>query len=213
MEMTPESTAGNRKARRFARPLPLGLFVLTSLVGCQTLDPGLARFPWSEAPKGEVTQVVTIWADGIVAHPDPARGGLPTPGLAGRVYLFGHNKGEPVAAEGGLCVHLYDDAQPPSDQPAPREVWNIDQENLNLVLTKDLLGWGYNLWLPWSNYRADIRKVTLVVQYKANTGREVWSSTMVLGVNDDNGVRTPGDIRAESKTGKELKAAMTARGQ
>jgi hypothetical protein len=157
--------------------------VLPFAVGCVTLDGRPPSWPWSDKPhRAEVTQVVALWADGAVVQPDPARGGIPTPGLAGRVYLFGPDMGEPLEGEGMLMVYLYDDAQPPADQPVPREIWTIDHDNLARIFKKDGLGWGYNLWLPWANYRPDIRKVTLVVQYKSPQGKGAWSGTTVLGM-------------------------------
>jgi hypothetical protein len=166
--------------------------LLCPVGGCVTTDACRTMCFWKDTPPhGDVAQVVVIWADGVVVHPDPTRGGAATPGLAGRVYLFGPNLGEPLAAEGMLTISLFDDQQPQGDQTLPREVWNIDQANLDLILKKDALGWGYNLWLPWSNYRQDIHKVTMTVTYKPAKGREVYSGPMTLTVRDGSSAKLP----------------------
>jgi hypothetical protein len=146
-------------------------------------------FPWlaPELPHGEVTQVMALWADGVVYQPDRLNHGKPSPGLSGRVYLFGPDPREPVVGDGALAVHLYDDAQPPTEQPAPREVWNIDEANLQRVLTKDGLGWGYNLWLPWSNYHPEIRKISLAVKFQPKVGPPAWSSSTLVAISDGSG--------------------------
>lgn len=177
-----------------------GLVLVACAGGCvTTLGPSL---PWSGAAKperGEVAQVVALWADGIDVQPDAMLGGRPTPGLAGRVYLFdAQMKG--LEADGLLTVHLYDDAQPPSDQPLPREIWNLDPLSLQRVVKKDGLGWGYSLWLPWSNYRPEIRKVTLVVRYQSSKGKEVWSGAMTAVVNDGAGAKAPSQLQAQTRT-------------
>jgi hypothetical protein len=173
--------------------------VLLCTTGCvTTLGPHL---PWSwgdRPPRGEVAQVVALWADGIDVQPDPMCGGRPTPGLAGRVFLFDAQMSG-VEADGMVSVYLYDDAQPPTDQPLPREVWNIDPMSLQRVLKKDGLGWGYSLWLPWSNYRPEIRNVTLVVRYQSSQGKELWSGAMTAAMRDAAGIKTPSQLQAQTR--------------
>jgi len=127
-------------------------------------------------PSGEVYQLMVLWGDGVSVQPDPANHGRPTPGLAARVCLLGQNAGRSVAGDGSLSVHLYDTRVPMSEDAVPTEVWNIDPVNLQRLLSKDAVGWGYDLWLPWGTFKPDVSKVRLVVQYKSKAGREVWSS-------------------------------------
>jgi hypothetical protein len=199
---------GSTFCRQARWPWILAAGSLFSLVGCVALDRAPVHWPWSDAPRrGEVGQVVALWADGVVVQPDPMRGGAPTPGLAARLYLFGDQLGQPLAADGSLTVYLYDDTQPATDPPVPREVWNIDAENLQRVLRKDALGWGYNLWIPWSNYRPDIRKISLVVQYKSAQGKDAWSGATVLALNNADGGKTLSRAEAALTSSPRGKAA------
>lgn len=176
--------------------------MLPSIVtGCVTLDSMSGC--WHDAPPcGEVAQVMTLWAGGIVVQPDPLRGGIPSPGVAGRIYLFGAELGTPLRADGSLIVHLYDDSTPESGPKVPREVWTVDAANLQRVQKKDGLGWGYNLWLPWSTYEPSIQRVHLVVCYKPVKGSDAWSSstTLQVGGSDSSLATAP---RVQSRTNSE----------
>jgi hypothetical protein len=139
-------------------------------------------------PTGEVCQVMALWADGLIVQPDPTTNGTPTPGLAARICLLGHDLSKPLAGDGALTAYLYDARAPLSDKAIPREIWNIDSANLQQVLGKDALGWGYDLWLPWRTYRPEITQVRLVVKFQARNGKVTWSSSTDyavrrLGVN------------------------------
>lgn len=167
-----------------------------------TLPQPTAVWQWpADGPsKGEVAQVVPLWADGLVVHPDPMRNGLPTPGFAGRVYLFGQDMAEPLAADGMVSVHLYE-----GDTSKPKEVWNIPVAELQKVLKKDGLGWGYNLWLPWYTYRPEARKVTLVVQHRSKEGKDVWSGAAALAVNTGEGPSEVSVTKGQARTADELR--------
>jgi hypothetical protein len=125
---------------------------------------------------------MALWADGLVEHPDPMNGGAPTPGLAARIYLLGPGGAEPLAADGTLSIRLFAGDLPATGQAVPLEVWNIDQANLDRVLAKDGLGWGYDLWLPWRTYRPNIQHAHLVVQYTSRDGKVAWSSSTDLAL-------------------------------
>jgi hypothetical protein len=169
----------------------LGLLILSSTVGC--LGPDCLRLPWvqdAQPPRGEILQVLALWGDGIVVHPDPMNGGVPTPGFAARVYLLGQNLGQPLAGDGTLSAYLYDGGEPLSDKAVPREIWNIDPVNLQRLLARDALGWGYNLWLPWRTYRPEVSQVRLVVKYQPPQGRPAWSSSTDYAVRHSVGAPT-----------------------
>jgi hypothetical protein len=188
----------------------VGQLLTAALPGCVTTQGQALHWPWAERPaKGEVTQVMALWADGVDVQPDPARGGVPTPGLAGRIFLFGKAM-EGLEAEGTMTIYLYDDAQPPSDKPVPREMWNLDPVSLQRVLKKDGLGWGYTLWLPWSSYRPEVRKVTLVAHYRTLQGRDVWSGAMSLTVSDGTGPKLPSQLQTQAQTTPRYQHSVTA---
>ena len=144
-------------------------------------------------PKGPVAMIVPLWNDGIVVLPDPGSNGALSPGFAGKIYLQGPSSLN-VEADGVLTVQLYDDQQEPRNPPTPREQWIIDASVLKATLRKDMLGWYYNLWLPWRNYHPSICKVTLVVQHQDTTGRSVWSQPQYMTVQDEGGMRRPAQI-------------------
>jgi hypothetical protein len=170
-----------------------GLLFLTGLgvAGCATLDTLHMDVPWRDAPaSGTVAQVMALWADGIVIQPDPVRNGAPTPGFQGRVYLFGSELDTTMRAEGSFVVYLYDDLKQ-TGPAVPSEVWDLDAANLERVLKKDGLGWGYNIWLPWSKYQPGIKHVKLVVCYKPTKGPSVWSGSSPLTVGSGEKAMKP----------------------
>lgn len=176
------------------------MLVLVAVPGCVTLT--FERPTWwtpLDAPRsGEVSQVLVIWADGLVTQPDPASG-LPVPGFAGKVYLLDATGSGSFRADGTIVVHQYDDAQPPNQEPVvPREVWNVDEDNLKRLAKKDGVGWGYPLFLPWNNFRVPARNVTLMVQYKPNKGREAWSSPSRLTIRDEFGLRASAQMQTNT---------------
>src|SRR4051794_5861844 len=97
-----------------------GVLALTLLAsaGCATVKVEWQKpnWPWADGPrKGEVAQVIAIWADGLVAERDPSQGshaGAPVIGLGfgGCIYLFGPDAGETLAADGELVIYEYDNA-------------------------------------------------------------------------------------------------------
>jgi hypothetical protein len=166
------------------RARALGLLLLSCTLGC--LGPDGLRLTWEhddQPPKGEILQVLALWGDGLAVHPDPKNGGVPTPGFAARVYLLGQNVGQPLAGDGTLSAFLYDGAEPLSDKAVPREIWNIDPVNLQRLLARDALGWGYNLWLPWRTYKPEVSQVRLVVKYQPAQGGPAWSSSTDYAVH------------------------------
>lgn len=207
-------------SRRSFRSLTLAALKLVALIsmcsGCLTTGAGapsmsmpkVALPKWDMLPHGEVSQVMALWADGVVVQTDPTRNGSPTPGFSSRVYLFGPELGQPLVADGSLIVYLYDDLQPKTDPQLPREVWVIDRASLTKVLKQDALGWGYNLWLPWSNYHPEIRKVSLVVCYRPEKGMDAWSGQHLLAVRQPEG---PSGPRAMTPTAIKKPSSLQAK--
>src|SRR5262249_39746208 len=152
------------------RLLPACLLAALAMVGgCMKVEFTKPAWPsWTTnkepegPPKGPVAKIIPLWNDGIVVMPDPANNGVPTPGFATKVYLYGQD-GLNVDSEGMLTVQLYDGQQEPRNPPVPREQWIIDAPILKTTLRKDFWGWYYNLWLPWQNYHPSICQVTLVL--------------------------------------------------
>jgi hypothetical protein len=152
-----------------ARGLGAGVLILALAAGCVSTGPWLA--PVNGPPTGTVCQVAATWNNKVLFAPDPTHGGAPTPGLAGRVYLFGPDLAHPLAGDGRLSVHLYDHGPTKAGgAPVALEEWHIDKDTLKKLLRKDLVGWGYTLFLPWGTYKPEITQVYLQLSYQPPTG-------------------------------------------
>jgi hypothetical protein len=148
------------------------LFALAS--GC--VSTGLA--PWGSqppAPTGVPCQIVANWKSEVMFTPDPARGGVSSPGIAGRLYLFGPKIDFPFAADGSLIVDLFDEAAGPNGQPVIIEEWRIDPATLKRLLVRDFVGWGYTLFLPLNNYRPEGMRGHLKVTFAPLNGGPLYT--------------------------------------
>ncbi len=147
---------------------------------------------FTETPGPAVTTLAAVWNPRVISGVDPAHGGAPMAGLAGRVWLFNEDLKENPLANGKLVVELW--AQPPGQpqaQPVRMEVWEIKKEILNSVYKRtDSIGPGYSLSLPWPSYRPDIAEVHLRVHYEPEKGGvPVYAQEQVLTLNTgSNGI-------------------------
>jgi hypothetical protein len=158
-----------RQLTRGAIPLALAL-----LAGCVTL-PGGGPLK-DRKPTGEVCQAVATWTREVVTSPDPTRGGAPTPGLVGRLYLFGPEIKEPLVGDGHVVVDLYDESGLSQGRPAVLlEQWRLDRDMLKRLERRDAIGWGYNLYLPWGTYRPDIAQVRLRTRYEEQGSAPIYA--------------------------------------
>lgn len=166
------------------------LMLALPLAGCHSFGANQQafRWPWSESENAnDISQVAAIWADGLVVQPDPAQGGKVMPGFAGRIYLFNSDMTATREAQGSVIISLYDNTQPNSAEPVAKEVWNIDAASLARAKRKDTLGWGYNLWLPWSSMSQQATMVTLIVEYRDDLGRSLWSAPTTFPIRTSPG--------------------------
>jgi hypothetical protein len=147
-----------------SRWLPLAPLLLTLAGGCASVDPKLAL---DAAPVGTPLNVIATWQPNVQELPDRMNGGRPTPAVCGHVYLLQRDGTPIVGKEGRLLVSLFEEHPKLASNGTrlPLEMWDITPECLKLVQTKDMVGWGYALNLPWGTYRPDIGKVEMQVQY------------------------------------------------
>ena len=139
-------------------------------------------------PTGPVCQLVPTWSKEVAFVPDPANGGVARPGLSGRIYLFGSQIDYPLAGDGTLTVEVIapETVAAAAGQPAKTEWrvlenWTMDKPTLARLLRKDMIGWGYTLFLPWGTYRPDITLVRLKLRYDPPGGMPLYSeSTLTL---------------------------------
>jgi hypothetical protein len=141
------------------------------------LVPGAGNLP----PEASVSQLVMLWHNQVVFAPDPARGGIMAPGLAGRLYLYSKDSPYPLSGDGSLIVDLYDLAKKtPEGQPTMLEQWRIDKDALRRQLSHDTIGWGYTLLLPWGTYRPDLAHIGLRVRYDPAKGLPIFADPATL---------------------------------
>jgi hypothetical protein len=130
--------------------------------------------------------VVATWNPQVTFTPDPANNGAPTPGLVGRVYLFGEDICYPMLSDGSLVVDLYKDTPgAASNASALLEEWRIDKDTLKRLERRDAIGWGYTLFLPWASYKPEITSVQLRLRYEQAKGSPLFASTSSLVFNKD----------------------------
>src|SRR5215207_6954404 len=161
------------------------LLTATLSSGCVSLGmPGLLND--TPKPADDVCQVVVTWKNYVMFTPDPTQGGQPTPGLAGRLYLFGSQIDFPRVGDGAVVVDLFDEtAVARGGQPVRLEEWRIDRDTLRRLLRKDAIGHGYTLFLPWATYKPEIERVLLKLRYEPVKGHPLYAEAMPLALNED----------------------------
>ncbi len=159
------------------RRLAAGL-ILTMAAGCVGTGP-FVKSEDTPPPGAPACQVVTTWCNQVVFTPDPTHNGDTTPGLAGRVYLFGQTIDFPVVGDGCLVVDLFDEDRPAAQGKAasPLEEWRLDRDTLRRLLRRDPVGWGYTVFLPWATYRPDVIHLQLKIRYEPANGTPLFAGT------------------------------------
>ncbi|MCC6418980.1 MAG: hypothetical protein IT429_12165, partial [Gemmataceae bacterium] len=179
-------------------PAVLGLVCGLS-AGCTTFGSLCDEPP----PVGPVCRAAVWLQSGINTTHDPANGGAALRGLAGRLYLFDSENPRPLAGDGSLIIDLYDDRPLTSGgQPKPLERWQYDKEVLTQLLRKDVVGWGYTLFMPWVNsYRPDINQIHVRICFVPRNGVPIYadSSTVTLMPADTQGVQVAKQVTGSGK--------------
>jgi hypothetical protein len=149
------------------------------------LSAGCASLPWQTwQMDGVPCQIATTWQSRVMFTPDPTKNGAQTPGLAGRLYLFGPEISYPMTGDGALVIDLYDETK---GQAVMLERWQFDAETLKRLLKKDMIGWGYTLFLPWGQYTPDITKIRLKARYEPPKRAPLFTENVVT-LDEKNGV-------------------------
>jgi len=161
----------------------LSLCTLTS--GCISTTSWVSR---REAmPSGTPTQAAVTWEPRVLITNDTTQGGAPLPGIAGRLYLFGADCGHPVVNDGCVHAELFDVCcLARGGQPVLLESWDIDAEKVKLLLRKDIIGWGYTIFLPWGTYNPTITQVQLKVSFKTREGAILYAPSSPMKLLDNN---------------------------
>jgi hypothetical protein len=182
MATVPGLAQGLTLARRasFFSAVPL---LAALAAGCVTTGVGGDK-PEPPPKPTAACQVVVTWQNRVQFAADPTNGGAPTPGFAGRVYLFGPDLGFPVVATGTLVFDLYDET---AGAPHLIERWNLDPETVKRLLKKDVIGWGYTVFLPSKEARPEMTKVRLRTAFQAAKAAPVYTENVVT-LAETNGV-------------------------
>jgi hypothetical protein len=105
------------------------------------------------------------------------------PGLAGRLYVFGEDL-RPLEAPGKLTVVVYAVDKDNKAGP-PLATWNFDSITLRKLGRKDAIGYGYTLFLPWLEYKPEIRRVQLDVRYVPDGGQPLFAPSSTIALHQD----------------------------
>lgn len=171
----------------------LGVMVFITSSGCaltqrrsETSAPTTAKVKVVKPPKGDgpATEILANWSKQVQVGMDPVSQS-PMPAITGRIYFFDSSGGYPIGVEGDLTVELYEQRIDPTGKPKLLETWKFDPESLKLLGRNDTLGFGYNLALPWSTYRPDIRRVHMVVKFEPKHGMPLTAMSHVISLDHD----------------------------
>jgi hypothetical protein len=147
--------------------------------------------PGVEKPNTVACEAVLACNPEIVFKPNPANRGEPTPGIAGRMFLFGEGSSCPLIGDGCAVVDLYDDTHPLGSNPIPLEEWRIDRATLKRLLRRDAFGWGYTLFLPWGTYKPEITQVQLRLRYEPVNGTPLYADNCSIVFRKGNATSQP----------------------
>ena len=147
--------------------------------GCVSL-PYVSNLSGDEPPPpGQAFQVVAWWQPEVRYAADPTRNGAAIPGLAGRIYLFGQEPCHPFPGDGGFVMDLFDAS---GSQEVQLEEWRFDPDTMKRLLRRDIMGWGYTVFLPWGTYRPEIKQVRLQVRYEPPGGSPLYAQSAPLAL-------------------------------
>jgi len=136
----------------------------------------------TQAKPGQAARLTAAWNNKVVYAPDPTHGGEPFPGLMGKMWLFGPEVGAPLTLEGEVLVGVWDTAPALNGgDPVLIETWHIDPEAARKVRRKDFFGGdGYNLFLPFTKYNVDLKRINVVARFNCVDGRSLVAAPETL---------------------------------
>ena len=152
------------------------LMVVTGATGCaSTMERTEAVFgkPVSGTPTTTSARAAATFSPKVVMAPDPTRGGAQVIGLLGRLFILDPSGSYMIETAGVLKVDLYNHTHAVGDTPPVMlEHWLFDPETLKKLGRKDMFGYGFSLFLPWSTHRKDISKIYMVLRFEPEGGGE-----------------------------------------
>jgi hypothetical protein len=169
--------------RRLAVWASMTFVMLAGLSGCVPeaflIQPGASTEP--------PALLATRW-DHDIHFPNDTESGKTLPTIAGRITMFASDLKTPVLAEGSIYVYMYSDMPEAKDKEELIAFWGFDTKTARKLRTKDAVGWGYTLPLPWSTYSPDLTQVRLKVRFDRVGGSSaLYSSTIPVSFEHDTG--------------------------
>jgi hypothetical protein len=160
---------------------------LCGLSGC--VSTGAKKGIPEQPPVRPVCQVQSLWHGQIATAPDTAHQGAQLPGLVGRVYLLDQDLATGLKGKGKLVVDLYDSEQKGADgQPRLLEHYEFPEDVLNRLLRKDtVIGWGYTIFLPWPEYRPEIKRPQIKMCFVPQNGTSLFAQPTQLALRRNGG--------------------------
>jgi hypothetical protein len=137
-------------------------------------------------PPGMPCQIQVLWQNSIACAADPMNGGQMNPGLAGRLYLFGEKIDKPMPGSGALKVEMFDESQGHSVKV---EEWTLYPDSLNQLLRRDMIGWGYTVFLPSGTLKPEMSKIRMRSCYQPKPNATTLYAESIVTLADSNAVR------------------------
>ena len=166
-------------------------------LACLPLAAGcLHSLPWTTTalrPHHEnntgVAQVHVAWDSRIHVTEDVGNQGAPLMGAAGRMYLFGPNMGVPLKqVPGKVTVDMFDATNGVGPDMPWLERWNYDAATLQRLQRKDMIGWGYTLFLPSDKLRPDMTQVQIRLCFTPDHGTPMYAPPSIVSLRGDGAI-------------------------
>jgi len=137
------------------------------------------------ARPGQGARLTASWNNKVIYAPDPVHGGNPVPGMMGKLWVFGPDEAVPLSLDGEIFVGAWDNSRTAEGgEPVLLEVWHMDPEAARKVRRKDFFGGeAYNLFLPFSQYTVDLKRINVVARFNGADGRSLVSTPEILTVD------------------------------
>lgn len=176
--------------KRFVATLTIWMSCLSvsALVGCASLtrqdasDGGsFFKMPWS-ADKPEIPEpypnpvkLAVTWAPDTLTQ----SGRVTTRGFGGRVFFY-DEKSRPVAVDGTLVVHGFDESA--GDPKKAMKRYEFTPEQFTRHFSQSDLGASYSIWVPWDAVGGKQTRISLVATFQTPGGKSIQSipSTVLL---------------------------------
>jgi hypothetical protein len=81
-----------------------------------------------------------------------------------------------MTGDGSLEVLLFDETNGPAVQ---KETWKIEPVTFKSLLRKDIIGWGYTVFLPWTTYQPEMTHLRLKLCYLPAKGAPIYFESPV----------------------------------